>query len=379
MRMYHLLYRTGRPPAGSALTVMLVLASLMLTGATLPAQDFSSRKNLTREFAAKRGLTLELQNKYGKVEVMSWEKDSVKIDVEMEISESSASKLRKLKEDISIDFSSTGSYIIARTRFKSESSRIASELKSIGHTISGSNKHVEINYLVYVPKYMALVIENKFGDIFLDDLNGQVSIDLSNGALKTGHLAGKANLKLRFARAMIGSMEVAAMNMNYSDMSMGSALQLELASKSSKLRGDSINVLKIDSRRDQLYFKQVEYFTGNSSFSEIQVYDFIRETDVYMRYGKLNLDRVDPQFSKIYVESDYTDLNFHLDAECRFRYANLHPDQAQVRLPDGADGATASTQGEEHLKTTGTYGGSNPTANITIDALQKCFINLTID
>jgi len=367
-RTFHTLCRTGR----------LLLAVALLTGTSLSAQDYSAQRSLTRHFAADRERTLEVHNKYGKIEVVSWDRDSVLIEVDMEIRESSSSRLRKLKDDISVDFNGEGPYIIARTRFKSENNRLSSELKSISHTLSGSNKHVEINYRVHAPVYMNMILENKFGDIFLDDLDGKVNVVLSNGAIQTGHLKGKSQLKLNFANGMIKALETSDLELTYSDISMGSATRLDLESKSSTLRGDSINVLNINSRRDKLYFKQVEYFTGNSSFSEVWVYDFIRETDVYMRYGKLNLERVDPRFSKIYVESDYTDIRMNLDSRCRFSYDILHHDRALVRLPEGADGATASNQGEEHLNTTGIFGSSEPEAKITINALQKCFINLSI-
>ncbi len=49
---------------------------------------------------------------------------------------------------------------------------------------------MEINYMVYVPAHMDVVLNNKFGDIYMDDLDGQVDIELSNGVLKANRLEG---------------------------------------------------------------------------------------------------------------------------------------------------------------------------------------------
>ena len=106
-KMIHFLCRTIRR--------LLFLA--LLTGATVSAQDHKSKMNLSREFPATLETTLEIENKYGKIQVVSWEKDLVQIDVEIRISESSESKLKKLKDDISIDFTGTKSYIIAKSKF----------------------------------------------------------------------------------------------------------------------------------------------------------------------------------------------------------------------------------------------------------------------
>jgi hypothetical protein len=150
---------------------LLILSALML-GTLAPAQDLKDKRSVSRSFPASRETTLELENKYGKIQVLTWDKDSVSVEVEIFLTESSASKMRKLKDDIKIDFTGTKTYIIAKTVIESESGRLASELKSISNTIRGSNKRVEINYLVHVPPQLDVVINNKFGDIYLDDLQG---------------------------------------------------------------------------------------------------------------------------------------------------------------------------------------------------------------
>jgi hypothetical protein len=356
----------------------LLLLLALLTGTTVSAQDHKSKLSLSREFPVSRESTLEIENKYGTIQVVSWEKDLVQIDVEIRISESSESKLKKLKDDISIDFAGTKSYIIARSKFKSESKRLASELKSVSHTLTGSNKNVEINYTVSMPAYMDLVLTNKFGDIYMDDHSGEIEINLSNGAIKANRLGGNANISLSFANGIINSLGSSTLSLSYSDLTLGDAGRLDLTSKSSKLNADSVNVLKINSRRDKLFFQRVEYLYGNSNFSELWIFDFIRESDLSMKYGKLTIEHVMPAFSKIYVKSEYTDVTLLFDELCIFDVDILHHQKSLVRLPDNLKKSTESQEGKEHFRTLGTRGDAEPTARVTIDAFQKCFIKLSI-
>jgi hypothetical protein len=291
------------------------------------------------------------------------------VDVDIILTEPNASKMRKLKEDISIDFTATGNYIIARTRIESESGRLASELKSVSHTISGSNKQVEINYLVRIPEYLDVVLQNKFGDIYTDNLKGQVDIELSNGVLKTGQLEGTTSIALSFANGMVKSLGSSNMKLLYSDMTVGDVGQLDLESKSSTLHADSVNVLKIDSRRDKLYFQRVEYFFGNGNFSQVRVYDFLKE---------LTVEHVIARFSKIFVESYYTDVTLLFDSQCRFAFDILYHEKSVLKLPAEGVSAEESSDGNEHFRTRGTMGGENPKSQVTINALQKCYINLSI-
>ena len=144
---------------------------LLLLGNTLSAQDLTETRNIIKEFPVTRQSNLEIENKYGRIDVVAWDRDEAQIEVEILLTESSRSKLKKLKDDIAIEFSSSKGTISAKSIFSNENSRLARELKSVSATLSGSNKQVEINYTLHVPAYLDLELRNKFGDIYLDDLD----------------------------------------------------------------------------------------------------------------------------------------------------------------------------------------------------------------
>jgi hypothetical protein len=381
-KMNHILFRSGKLRIRSAWTRSVLMLSVLVLSALAPgnlasAQDHTDKRSVSRSFPASLETTLEVENKYGKIQLVTWDKDSVSVEVEIFLTESSSSKLRKLRDDIKIDFTGTNNYIIARTVIKSESGRLASELKSISNTIKGSNKRVEINYLLFVPRQMDVVLNNKFGDIYMDDLEGQVDIQLSNGVLKANRLEGNSTISLSFANGMIKALGSSNMRLSYSDMVLNEANQLDLISKSSKLNVDSVNVLKIDSRRDKLHFQKVEYFYGKSSFTQVWIYDFLRESDVYMKYGKLTIEHVIPDFSKIYVESDYTDVSLYFDREASLEFDILHHEKAVLRLPGTDVKAEKSHDGKNHFTTVGSIGAGEVAGKVIIDALQKSYINLS--
>lgn len=371
-RMNHILFKPKR-----LLILLALMVSALMPHTTVSAQDHTDKRSVRRSFPAALETTLEVHNKYGKIQVATWDKDSVVIEVDINLSESNSSKLKKLKEGTQISFTGTKSYIIAKTVIESESGRIASELKSISNTISGSNKRIEINYMVYLPAHMDVVLNNKFGDIYMDDLDGQVDITLSNGVLKANRLKGNASISLSFGNGMIKSLGSANLKLSYSDMVLNEVSQLDLSSKSSKLNVDSVKVLKIDSRRDKLYFTHVEYLYGKGNFTQIWVYDLVRESDLYMKYGELTIEHVMPGFSKIYVESDYTDMTLYYDQAVSMDFDILHHKKALLRLPGSDINSEETAAGKDHFKTVGTMGVSTPTGKLTIDALQKCYINIS--
>jgi hypothetical protein len=218
---------------------------------------------------------------------------------------------------------------------------------------------------------------NKFGDIYLDSHRGQLHIELSNGVLKANALEGISTVDISFGNGMIQSLGSSTLRLSYSDVTLGDAGQLDLYSKSSKLKADSVNVLKIDSRRDKLHFQRVEYLYGSSNFTEVWVYDFLRESDLYMKYGKLTIEHVYPDFSKIHVKSDYADVALYFDKKSAFDFDILRHEKAVLRLPEEMTRASENLDGKDHFRVTGSSGGQETERKVTIDALEKCYINLS--
>jgi hypothetical protein len=231
--------------------------------------------------------------------------------------------------------------------------------------------------MVRLPERMDVVLNNKFGDIYMDDLEGQVDIELSNGVLKANRLGGNAAISLSFANGTIKSLGSANLKLSYSDLVLSEVSELDLSSKSSKLNVDSVNVLKIDSRRDKLYFKHVEYIYGQSNFTTVWVYDFLRESSLYMKYGELTVEHVIPGFSKIFVESEFTDISLYFDRATTFEFDILYNEKSSLRLP-GKEVLSEETQtGKDHFRSVGTMGNGKPAGQLNIDALQKCYINIS--
>ena len=89
--MNHILFRTARH---------LFLWVLMLGATLASAQNLTDSRSVSKSFPASRETTLEVANKYGKIQLVTWDKDSVAVDVDIHLTESSTSKLKKLKEDV---------------------------------------------------------------------------------------------------------------------------------------------------------------------------------------------------------------------------------------------------------------------------------------
>ena len=63
----------------------ILLGVLVLGHLAVEAQDFRKSKKETRSFKVGADAELNIQNKYGKIELIAWEKDSIRFEVNIDV------------------------------------------------------------------------------------------------------------------------------------------------------------------------------------------------------------------------------------------------------------------------------------------------------
>src|SRR3972149_1755609 len=166
--------------------VFLLLWISWLTQAQVP--EYTQR--VTRSFKVNSTATVDIANKYGKVQVVTWDNDSVKFIIDLRIKAKDQQKLQKLKQSIDFEFTTGQFFVIAHTVLGQSSQDIFKDIVDIAGTYLSTANSVTINYTVMVPDYTPLKIENKFGDVFIDNLDNNLSLTLAYGDLTAGRLNG---------------------------------------------------------------------------------------------------------------------------------------------------------------------------------------------
>jgi hypothetical protein len=307
-----------------------------------------------------------------------WKRDSVKFEINYEISTNSEAKLKKLKNMIDFDFVSTEFYVSAKTDFgKRSRNTLFAELFDMASYLIPTDK-ILVNYKVYLPEKAAIKVNNKFGDIYIDDLAGNINIDLSNGDLKASRLTGRTEITLNSGDASINYLEDADLIIRYSDFQIRDANQLNIDSKSSKIYIDNAQYIKAVSGRDKYYIRKTSELFGNSYFSDLNIDEISDEVSYSMEYGNLNMENIPKGFSYLNIETEYTDIDMVFAKEASFEIDITHNPDVSLHYPSDFPKLEEMKVGEEDSKLL-TYGkiGRNPSeSKVTISATKKSFINI---
>ena len=358
--------------------LLIISLVLFIPGLHAAAQTFTDNKVISKIFVVTAETTVEVNNKYGNVQIITWPKDSVKFIVEMKVGSSSLSRLQKIKNSVNFDFTATNYYVTGRTDFGTTGNQIFTELKNLSDVILTGSNQVQINYSVYCPENINLNIINKFGDIYIDDVKQYLRISLSNGDLRINSVKGNAQIEMGFGSGIINFAENLQLTIAYSDLKIKEAGKLNLDSKSSTLNIDKASFIKFTSRRDKYFISNTKNFYGNADFTQIWLDGMECETDCSLKFGNLNISEISKNFCRINLNTEYTDIDLSFMRESKYDADIFYHKDATVSFPLNIDNYGLKIDDDNDLKKHAWYktGQGETLPKMRISAIQKCFISI---
>jgi len=312
------------------------ILSILLFATAIPvllsAQVYSEKREQGKSFKLKSGTTVQISNKYGNVNIMPWEKDSVRIEVSMSAQSKQAAKVLKILSTIDCEMISTATTISARTVFYDNSATFWKDVVSYAGQVINTSNNLQINYTVYIPETVPLKIENKFGNIYMDSHRANVDITLSNGDMQARDFSKTLKLKLEFGSASLQDIDNAQLTVNYSDITCQKLNTLNLNSRSSTIEIEETGAIELTSSRDKLVVKSCASLSGDASFSRIRINEMETMCTMNTKYGELKLNNISRNFRTIQVKSEYTDVFLGVNPASSFSMELLYDAKTSLNI-----------------------------------------------
>lgn len=260
----------------------------------MPLQDDNADKQVktySKSYAVDAGTRLDINNRYGKVTVNTWNKNEFKIDVQIQVIADKADDTRKFIDRISIADSKQGQTVFFKTNIDKESQPGLFGSKT-------SSRKIEINYVIYMPAQNGLTITNKYGNVELPDLDGKLVINCAYGDLQAKSLTNPGNqIKVSYGDARIGSLKATDLDISYGSLVLGSVDKLNADVKYSSAKigkistsgvinvkyGTGIQISNLDENMKNLLVNS-KYSTIKLGIDDDEDADF----DVTVHYGSFN-------------------------------------------------------------------------------------------
>lgn len=171
---------------------------------------------ITKNFAVNSSDKVILSNQYGTLNVRTWSKNEVRLDVMVYGSPDLDS--RQLSEMVSVNAVKRDGAVLLETRL------IGSKRKN--------GKKIRVQFQVYMPETNNLALSHQYGNVNIGDFRGSVVAKVQYGNFVAGDLKGEENdLSIRYGSTVIKSINKGKISQEYgSGLTIGTANTLSLSS-----------------------------------------------------------------------------------------------------------------------------------------------------
>lgn len=311
---------------------LLIILSCIPFGAV--AQSFNMNKSFDQTYALTENMEVNITNKYGDIQIIHWDKDSVRIQVKVNVTSHKENKAQKLFEAVDVKFKNNFFYVVAETEMQGKNS-VWNDISDVTKQLFNSKTSSRIDYTIHIPSSAHLVIKNKYGNIYLGDYHGELDMEVSNGDIKAHDLMGKTKLNVSFGDLYINRIEHAIIQTASAEAEIEEVKYLETHTRSSKFFIEEIDELIIDSNHDKYHIGELSQISGKGNFTFLKIKELSKEVNIDQKFGALHFRGIGKNVEKFNLKTYKSDIHLSLNYEDAYLLDFTTSNPPQIQYPTG--------------------------------------------
>jgi hypothetical protein len=343
----------------------VTLAAALFCAVTLSSSAEEVKKEFHREMVPTDNSTLTVINKFGAVVTETWDRNNIVVDVTVKIEHGSADRARKLLDMITVEFTESEGNLKAETVFSDDFSSISWK---------GSNNNFSVNYNIKMPAQVNLDISNKYGNVVVDEVSGQTTLNIKYGDLTVNKLT-RGNVKplntiiVAYGKATVYELGWAEINARYVGLfSVDRAVALLVDSKYSKVSVNEVSSLVADSKYDGYTIGAVNNIVVMGGYTDFRFKRVNKKLEVETKYGNLSVDVIPAGFEKVEVKAGYCAVRLGIDPGACYRL-DASSSYGSIKFEEGSFSPDRRIVGNTSTEMAGKVGRcDNPRSVVKISA-----------
>lgn len=286
---------------------------------------YTKEKTIKKEFNVNSDALFKVKNSYGNLNITSWNENRILIEVHIKTNGNNEEKVQKRLNEIDVDFENSASLVSARTLFGDRDNNWGWKWGK------RNNVNVQVNYTIKLPVKNNINLNNDYGNIYLDRIDGHAKINCDYGKIDVGELRGRNN-ELRFdytSRStfeFINSGEIIA---DYSGFTVEKAGDLNVKADYTNAVINEMENLDYSSDYGSIEVSNVNNVNGNGDYIGVKLGTVHGNVTINSDYGSLKISEMAADAGDMNIKTDYTgikigyDPEYHFDFEISTEYAGV--------------------------------------------------------
>lgn len=313
-------------------------------------------KIVERDYELSNSGEVQIENKYGNINVTGWEQDKVAIKVSIQVNHRKKENAQNLLSRINPEFKSGSNYVSVVSKISKKNSGWFADFFNKTNPVDFDKRHVQIDYEIFLPIKAELRVTNRFGDVIIEGWSGPLNTLIEHGNLWVTENLDKADIILKFGKVRTQDLEYADMNLKNGDLEMENANNLRLSSSGTEMDINSVKSLEIYSNKDDITIGEIGSIYGTLRFSTLNMQRLMKEVNLDTKIADFRVTQFIESESKISIEQESSEITLYVSGFSHRFSATL--EQGVVRLPKSFENvnSTMLDKGKRLREIEATYG-----------------------
>jgi len=288
---------------------------LLLFAGTANGQD-EKKKFIEKSYKVSPSTRLDIENKFGKVEINSSSKSEFAIQIEIIAKGKNEERAQRILDEIEIEINESSSKISFETEVDGNKSK--------------NNEGFEVNYTISMPDANPLSIRNSFGDVTMGNRENDLDLHVSYGSMKVGNVAGKVDVRLSFGSGSIGDTRQGNFTVKYSKLDIESGTKMDLEQGFSDIELGEVDDLELESKYGKVEIEKARKIDADVHFSGFEIEELTGSLELDCSYlGDFSIERLARTFTLVDIDGKFGSYEIGIEPglaaniEAEFSFADL--------------------------------------------------------
>lgn len=288
-------------------------------------------KTISETFEMSNAGELQVENKYGNITIHGWAKNTISITVDVITTHKKRENAQHLLDRIEPKFKTMTDFVAISSEIVEKNKGFLAEYFNKANPFDFDRSNVQINYSIYLPANAVVDINNKFGDVILEDWTGKLKMDVQHGDVWINKNLKVADIDLKYGKLKANNINFGSIHLKNGGLSLAKSKDLRLTSSGSTIDLEEISSLEIYSSKDEITIGEVETIQGELEFSNVELANVDDKIDLTMNIAEFKVLTIHSADAKINIQQQSSEIVLNVQ-DFSFRFSATL-EEGLLRIP----------------------------------------------
>jgi hypothetical protein len=295
---------------------------LLITSTALWSRE-TGEKKIHHDIEVNSNALFEVHNYYGDLIVTTEpNRKDISVDITIKLSERNEQRVQAYLDKITIELDQSPDHV---------------QLKTIIDKKGCSFNDLEIDYIIHMPQQVRVDLNNRYGNIVINQLHRASEIELHYGNMKIDELRDTDNnIKLMYADLKLNSAKSIDIHARYSDVSIDTADKMKGDFMYTDSKIENCEDFQLKTRYGDLHLERSRVVLVDAMYSDIELENVAEDLKITTRYGDLEVSNISKDFQGVEVDGMYSEIELSFESGSAFILSG-DLSYAEMSLPSDAE------------------------------------------